>query len=118
MVSGDNMGLRVCLINRQSTVLSCTETLSPRRPQPSPPTTSEGAEESAEEEEEERPETPEEFARRVALAFHDRAFAMPVQLTTTDVSSLDGSIRANEEASRERLRGVLDDIIDDQAADL
>lgn len=121
VVSGDDEALRVCLRNRQSTVVSCTETLSPRRPEPgsrakAPAPAADGGPGAAPREEE-RAETSEDFARRVALAFHDRAFAMPVQLTTTDVSSLDGRIRADEEASRERLRGVLDDIMNERGTD-
>lgn len=122
VVSGDNLGLRVCLLNRQSSVVRCTETItreqrSAQTSQPEPE--SENAEEAdGETTPPPRPETPEEFARRVALAFHDSAFAMPVQLTMTDVSSLDGRIRADEEVSRERLRGVLNEAIEENASSL
>lgn len=111
-VEGGGESLRVCLYNRQNALLSCTNTLTPYRPEPSPPAEANG-DDSNEVEEEREPETAEEFAQRVAVAFHERAFAMPVQLSTADISSLDGRVTASEEASRERLRGVLGDIIED-----
>lgn len=113
-VEGGGESLRVCLYSRQNALLSCTETLTPRTPEPEEGASGarEGAESRAEGARQE-PETADEFARRVALAFHERAFAMPVQLTTADINSLDGRVTASEEATRERLRGVLGDIIEE-----
>jgi tetratricopeptide (TPR) repeat protein len=112
-VEGGGKNLRVCLYNRHSSLLSCTDTLTPIRPETAAPAPSKATDEPAEPEEPQEPETDEDFARRVAIAFHERAFAMPVQLTTTDVSSLDGRVTASEEATREHLRGMLGDIIED-----
>lgn len=52
-----------------------------------------------------------ERAARIVEAFHRRALAMPLGLTGTDLSSLDGSTTVAEQAVRERLRGMLDDIV-------
>jgi tetratricopeptide (TPR) repeat protein len=118
-VEGGGESIRVCLYSRQNALLSCTETLTPRRPQTRSGVPQGGGAEGegeGEEEDEQEPESADEFARRVALAFHERAFAMPVQLTTADVSSLDGRVTASEEVTRERLRGVLGDIIEESEA--
>lgn len=116
-VSGDDLGLQICLQNRRGERVRCTERLEPIRPSELPEDTGDNDEASAAGEEEEEtpvePETSQQFARRVALAFHDRAFTVPVQLSTADMSSLDGRIRVDEEAARRRLRGVLDQVIEE-----
>lgn len=116
-ITGDNLGIRLCLLGRRGARIRCTETVSPRRPtMPSRTESRDGddgdhREDAAIDRSDER-ETRAEFISRVAMSFHDTAFAMPVQLTTTDVNSLDGRIEASEEASRRRLRGVLDELIE------
>jgi tetratricopeptide (TPR) repeat protein len=115
-VSGADSGLRVCLASRQGAQLSCTETLAPVREAPRTASASrgDGARPSVGQNRPgPAPESTADYARRVAIAFHDRVFALPVQLTTTDVGSLDGRIRADEEIARRRMRGALDAIIDE-----
>ncbi|MBM4359636.1 MAG: hypothetical protein FJ096_16155, partial [Deltaproteobacteria bacterium] len=54
------------------------------------------------------PTEPRARARRLARALHLEAFMVPLGLTGTDVSSLDGSTTTSEEAVRERLEQLLE----------
>lgn len=116
-IMGDDLALHLCLLDSRGARIRCTETLSPRRPErlrasgPTGEEASEGQGGSISEEPSDV-ESRADFILRVAVSFHDTVFAMPVQLTTTDVNSLDGRIGANEEAARRRLRGVLDQVIE------
>jgi hypothetical protein len=51
--------------------------------------------------------TSDEMARALVAAFHQKALALPLGLTGTDVSSLDGSTTTSSQAVRERLEEVL-----------
>jgi len=52
-----------------------------------------------------------ERAQQIVEAFHLRALAMPLGLSGTDLSSLDGSTTVAEQAVREQLEGVLDELV-------
>ena len=58
--------------------------------------------------------TLDEQAARLVDAFHKQALAMPLGLTGTDLSSLDGSTTVAEQAVRQRLKGVLDEVTNPQ----
>jgi tetratricopeptide (TPR) repeat protein len=50
------------------------------------------------------------LAVRLVEAFHDRAFAMPMQLSNVDLGSLDGTSTVATEVARERSRELLDEL--------
>ncbi|MEE8526736.1 MAG: hypothetical protein V3T72_22595 [Thermoanaerobaculia bacterium] len=58
-------------------------------------------------------EDSEDLARRLARELHEAAFAPRLDLTQADIRSLDGSPTAGGTRSRERLRSVLSDLVDD-----
>lgn len=58
-------------------------------------------------------ETSEDLGRRLARTLHEEAFALRVDLTQSDLSSLDGSPTAAGGRSRERMTSVLKDLVDD-----
>jgi hypothetical protein len=99
-------GLQICLRGPTGAMLSCAQT---------PPEV--GAESS--EGKMGGPEAPKKRAKKPTLdeqaallvdAFHKQALAMPLGLSGTDLSSLDGSTTVAEQAVRQRLRGVLDEV--------
>ncbi|MBW2528353.1 MAG: hypothetical protein JRI23_29525 [Deltaproteobacteria bacterium] len=98
--------LQACLRGPTGTLLSCALPIEDERPpdggtepsesQPSPPS--------------KKKLTVTERAQRIVEGFHLRALAMPLGLSGTDLSSLDGSTTVAEQAVREQLRGVLEDL--------
>jgi hypothetical protein len=86
IVRGDATGLRVCLTSPLGTDLGCSDTRGTRAEEPS------------------------SLATRAVDAFHARAFATRVGLSTQDLRSLDGSTSTNDAAAREQMNGVLRDI--------
>ena len=79
---------KACLLGPQGSVLACAR-VAPRAE-----------------------ETTEARARRLAAGLHEWAFAPRVDLTQSDLRSLDGSPTAGGGRSAERLRSVLDDVIE------
>lgn len=77
-------GLRVCLVAPLGTSLGCGEA----QPDPGEPADA--------------------FATRLVDDFHRRVFALNVPITDADVRGLDGTTTIARDASRERLRGILD----------
>lgn len=57
-----------------------------------------------------------ERARGLVEAFHRQVLAMPLGLSGTDLSSLDGSTTVAEQAVREQLSGVLDELVEQERA--
>ncbi len=51
------------------------------------------------------------LARRLAEAVHHRCLAMPLGLSGTDLSSLDGRTTVADQAVRNQLEGILDDVV-------
>jgi len=80
-------GARACLAGMAGVVLACAEV------------------------ERERGEAPDAAARRLAAAFHRRAFAPRIDLSQADLRALDGSTTVAAEHSRERLGIVLRDVL-------
>ncbi|MCB9759924.1 MAG: hypothetical protein H6739_08830 [Alphaproteobacteria bacterium] len=78
---------RVCLRSPQGALIACTE------PVPAP---EEG--------------TPRDHARAVLDAFHDRAFSMPLGLSAVDLRSLDSQTVVAQEARRERVEALLQEL--------
>lgn len=58
-------------------------------------------------------DTVESMARRLAKEFHEAAFAPVLDLTQADLRTLDGSPLAGGGRSRERLRSVLSEVVDE-----
>jgi hypothetical protein len=96
--------LQICLRGPTGTLLSCAQ---PPPEQPAAPSDAPPAEASAP-----KPKklTADEKAARVVAAFHRNALAMPLGLSGTDLSSLDGSTTVAEQAVRERLDKMLEDM--------
>ena len=59
------------------------------------------------------PPSDEDYAALAAMAFHRRAFAMPVGLSNVDLGSLDGTATIAGEAAREQMQGLLDRLKDE-----
>ena len=51
------------------------------------------------------------LARRLAEAVHQRCLAMPLGLSGTDLSSLDGRTTVADQAVRQQLKGILDEVV-------
>jgi hypothetical protein len=49
---------------------------------------------------------------RTLQAFHDRAFGFGLELSAVDLRSLDGTTVVSEEAARERMQAVLEQVSD------
>lgn len=88
--------LSACLVSAQDTTLSCATVTRKSGSKKSP-----------------RPEAVEDWAARVVDAFHEQVFAMRGSMSTIDLRSLDGTNRATEDAQRERMRGVLNEVVQD-----
>ncbi len=92
-LTGQGRTLRACLRTSGGTLITCAR-----------PTFKKGEEKLS----------ADDKAQRIAEAFHRTALAMPLGLTGTDLSSLDGSTTVAEQAARDKLRNVLDDLVDDK----
>jgi hypothetical protein len=91
--------IRICLRSPEGNELRCApEDLTPPPPPP-PPVAGEPAKEP-------EPVTP----ARAVEEFHRQIFAMPLGLTGQDMNSLDGSTTVSEQAVRDRVDQVLDDL--------
>ena len=99
-------GLQICLRGPTGAMLSCAQTLPEDQPDASEGKM--GTPDAAKK----RPKklTLDEQAALLVDAFHKQALAMPLGLTGTDLSSLDGSTTVAEQAVRQRLKGVLDEV--------
>jgi tetratricopeptide (TPR) repeat protein len=103
--------IRICLRSPEGNELRCIESIEeePKQPtqpvQPPQPTAGSGSGSAAEPEKPE-PLTPE----RAVEEFHRGAFSLPLNLTGTDMNSLDGSTTVSEQAVRERMDQVLDEL--------
>ncbi len=95
--------LQVCVRSPRGTLLSCANA-------PKPPPDTEGLQEG------ELPVelTDWEYAQYVAFVFHERAFAMPLGVSGTDLKSLDGSNVIDSEAARQHMEGLLQHAIEGQ----
>ncbi len=92
-VQGDGALLQICLRGRHGTLIGCAQ------PQGKPEDLAKMG--------------PAELASAAVEAFHRRALAMPLGLTGTDMNSLDGSTTVAEQAVREQVHGLLDNIVGD-----
>jgi hypothetical protein len=86
-VSSDGEGGRSCLTGPQQEVLTCAQLAR------------------------EEGEDNETFARRMAAEFHAQVFAPRVDLTQSDIRSLDGSPTAAGGRARERMNSILDGLV-------
>lgn len=114
-VQGSERSAEVCLLAPEGGVLSCAST--PPEPSAEPSTEpGEGAgpirEVDAEGEAIEL--TDDDYAALTVEAFHRQAFAMAVGLSNVDLGSLDGTATIAEEAARERMHGLLDQMAADE----
>lgn len=101
-LEGTGQELSACIYTPEGTMLSCAEATIPTEPpegggDPVPVELSD-----------------EDYAALVAEAFHERGFAMPVVLSNVDLASLDGTSTVNEQAARDHLQDVLDDLVGEQ----
>ncbi|MCC6526522.1 MAG: hypothetical protein IT373_27990 [Polyangiaceae bacterium] len=84
----DRAGVALCTYGPSGTRLSCVR--------PDPPR------------EGDKPPTAEEQAQKLVEAFHRRALAVPLGLSGTDLSSLDGTTTVGQQAVNKELDGVLE----------
>ncbi|HET6583456.1 MAG TPA: hypothetical protein VFG69_08410, partial [Nannocystaceae bacterium] len=92
-VSGSAAELQACLRSPTGTWMFCVTA----PPAPEPEAGSEPI-----------PDDDRQVAARLAQAFHDRAFAMPMQLSNVDLGSLDGTTAVATEAAREKSHALLE----------
>jgi len=105
-VEGTGQQLSACVYSPDATLLACAEpTLPTKAPEAGAPPDAE-------------PEplevSDDDYAALLAQAFHQRAFAMPIVLSNVDLGSLDGTSTVNEQAARDKMRGLLDDLVEGQ----
>jgi hypothetical protein len=112
VIDGEGRQLRLCLSTPEGAELSCTEVdlrdAKAEPPKREPGETGEGGE--AAEPAEPQPLTDAQAAARVLRAFHERAFGFGLELSAIDLRSLDGSTVVSEEAAREKLQAVLEQV--------
>lgn len=102
MIEGEGRALRLCLSTPEGAELSCTAVdLREARSEP------------AVEGEEGEPITDAEAVARTLQAFHERAFGFGLELSALDLRSLDGRTVVAEEAAREKMRAVLEQVASD-----
>ena len=97
---------RFCINSPTGAQLTCADTTKEREQRRKPEPSGESASESPEGEET-LPTTP----LQAAEVFHRKMFSFPLGLTGLDMSSLDGSTTVSEQAARDRLEGVLDQMM-------
>ena len=107
-VRGKDRNIEICLQTEQRTQLGCSKVAAApqRRTATNPPVAATGTSKHAAKP---APETFSQYVARLLEAFHNRAFAMPLGLSTTDLASLDGSTTVADQAARERLKSLLDE---------
>lgn len=107
VISGSGRALQLCLFTPDGTELSCTDVdLSDAKV--TPPRDPEAAEDAPD------PEpvalSDDQAIARTLEAFHGRAFGFGLELSAVDLQSLDGRTVVAEEATREKMQSVLDEI--------
>ena len=108
-VTGEGRVLRLCLSTRQGTELSCTDVdLTDAVTQGPVSEAAEGSDGTTTPDP--VPLTDEQAVARTLQAFHARAFGFGLQLSSIDLRSLDGRAVVSEEAAREKMQSVLDEI--------
>jgi hypothetical protein len=119
-VEGEARRLRLCLSSPDGAELSCTEVdLTDARNEPAPSEAGEGTKGASEGKREPggppaegEPLTDAQVAARTLAAFHERAFGFGLELSAVDLRSLDGTTVVSEEAARERMQAVLEQVAD------
>lgn len=102
VIDGEGRQLRLCLSTPDGAELSCTAVdLREAKNEPV-----EGAEEG-------EPLRDEQVVARTLRAFHERAFGFGLELSSIDLRSLDGSTVVSEEAAREKMQAVLEQVSKD-----
>ncbi len=105
-VEGTGQQLSACIYTPEGTMLSCVE--------PAVPTQAADEADAASPTLEPVELDDEDYAALVAEAFHERTFAMPIVLSNVDLTSLDGTSTVNEQAARDKMQRVLDDLVSGQ----
>ena len=119
-IEGEARRLRICVSSPEGAELSCTEVdLTDAR---NPPATGTNADADAEgagspgagggDAPQGEPWTDAQVVARTLQAFHDRAFGFGLELSAVDLRSLDGTTVVSEEAARERMQAVLEQVSD------
>ena len=89
IIKGRGRGLKACLRSPHGATLSCASPHIGKKEKP----------------------TSDLLARRLAEAVHHRCLAMPLGLSGTDLSSLDGRTTVADQAVRRQLEGILDQVV-------
>lgn len=62
----------------------------------------------------EEEENDDDFASRTSAIFHQQAFAMPLNISSQDLNSLDGHVTYNREDAREQMNDLLEGVMDSE----
>lgn len=116
-VEGEARRLRICVSSPEGAELSCTEVdLTDARNPPAADADAEGTAVSVEagggDAPQGEPWTDAQVVARTLQSFHDRAFGFGLELSAVDLRSLDGTTVVSEEAARERMQAVLEQVSD------
>jgi hypothetical protein len=115
-VEGEARRLRFCVSSPEGAELSCMELdLTDAREEPVAGTAGGGTEGGAGAGDaalQGEPLTDAQVVARMLQAFHDRAFGFGLELSAVDLRSLDGTTVVSEEAARERMQAVLEQVSD------
>jgi hypothetical protein len=111
-VEGEGRTLRICVSSPDGAELSCTAVdLTEARNDPAvgggQPTEGAGTEVDGPQGE---PLSDAQVVARTLQAFHERAFGFGLELSAIDLRSLDGTTVVSEEAARERMQAVLEQV--------
>lgn len=116
-VEGEARRLRICVSSPEGAELSCTAVdLTDARNPPAAGANADGTAVSVEagggEAPQGEPWTDAQVVARTLQSFHDRAFGFGLELSAVDLRSLDGTTVVSEEAARERMQAVLEQVSD------
>jgi len=115
-VEGEARRLRICVASPDGAELSCTDVdLTDARNPPGEAAGGSGGSEggvASGDGPDGEPLTDSQVVVRTLAAFHDRAFGFGLELSAVDLRSLDGTTVVSEEAARERMQAVLEQVSD------
>jgi hypothetical protein len=110
VIDGEGRQLRLCLSTPEGAELSCTSVdLRDAKAEPAPAAETSGEPAEGEPAEGE-PISETQAVARTLRAFHERAFGFGLELSAIDLRSLDGSTIVSEEAAREKMQAVLEQV--------
>lgn len=114
-VEGEGRALRICVSSPDGAELSCTA-VDLTEARDGPPAVAGGEPTDGAVTEGSRPQgeplSNAQVVARTLQSFHERAFGFGLELSAVDLRSLDGTTVVSEEAARERMQAVLEQVVD------